>query len=136
MSKYMSLRMIRRSSVGVRRVVGVLGEGERSEANSSPRAPSVLFSLGKSKNDGSRSDCFKKEFLDLCFLIRRCFFADGVLQVVVFIGIGMWNFFDLAETDGAPTDHRLYKGQNEKKESREDFSLFRFTGILRPDSQA
>ena len=136
MSKYMSLRMIRRSSVGVRRVVGVLGEGERSEANSSPRAPSVLFSLGKSKNDGSRSDCFKKEFLDLCFLIRRCFFADGVLQVVVFIGIGMWNFFDLAETDGAPTDHRLYRDKREKKENRKDFSLFRFTGILQPDSQA
>lgn len=135
MSKYVGLRMIRRSSVGVRRVVGVSGEGERSEANSSPRAPSVLFSLGKAKNDGSRSDCFKREILDLCFLIRRCVFGDGVLQVVVFIGVGMWNFLTPSVTDGASTDHRFYKGQNEKKESREDFSLFRFAGILQPDLQ-
>ena len=104
MSKYMSLRMIRRSSVGVRRVVGVLGEGERSEANSSPRAPSVLFSLGKSKNDGSRSDCFKKEFLDLCFLIRRCFFRVVGVQVVVSYGSQLNNFFDPSVTDGAPTE--------------------------------
>lgn len=99
MSKYVGLRMIRRSSVGVRRSLRNQSEGERSEANSSPRDPSVLFSLGKSKNDGSRSDCFKKDFWILCFEIRRCFFGDGVVQVVVFIGVHVKNFL-------APSVHR------------------------------
>ena len=95
---------IRRSSVGLRRTAGASGEGERSEANSSPRAPSVLPSLGKWKNDGSRTNCFEKEIWILCFLIRRCFFRVVGVQVVVSYGAQLNNFFDPSVTDGAPTD--------------------------------
>lgn len=92
MSKYKGLRKIGRSSVGYLRSVGVFGEGERSEANSSPRAPSVLLSLGSVENDGSRSDCFKKEIWNSCWKLRRCFFRREIVQVVVFTGNGNGNF--------------------------------------------
>lgn len=86
MSKYVCSSEIGRSSVGVHRSVGSLGEGERSEANSSPRDPSVLLSLGKSKNDGAGSDCFKKEISNLGWKLRRCFLDLEIVQVVVFTG--------------------------------------------------
>lgn len=86
MSKYKGSSEIGRSSVGVHRSVGSLGEGERSEANSSPRDPSVLLSLGSVKNDGAGSDCFKREISNLSWKLRRCFFHLKSVQVVVFIG--------------------------------------------------
>ena len=86
MSKYKGLRKIGRSSVGHHRSVGSLGEGERSEANSSPRDPSVLFSLGSVENDGSRSDCFIRDFSNSCWKLRRCFLRLENVQVVVFSG--------------------------------------------------
>lgn len=86
MSKYKGSSEIGRSSVGVHRSVGSLGEGERSEANSSPRDPSVLLSLGKSKNDGSGSDCFKREISNFGWKLRRCFLDLEIVQVVVFTG--------------------------------------------------
>jgi hypothetical protein len=74
MSKYVGSIEIGRSSVGVHRSVGSQVEGERSEANSSPRDPSVLLSLGSVKNDGAGSSCFKREISNLSWKLRRCFF--------------------------------------------------------------
>ena len=125
MSKYKGLRKIGRSSVGVHRSVGSLGEGERSEANSSPRDPSVLLSLGKSKNDGSRSDCFKREISNSGWKLRRCFLDLEIVQVVVFIGNHNGNFLSSVghrrTTDGS---RRNWEKKRAPQKNREDFSLF------------
>ena len=135
MSKYVGCSEIGRSSVGVHRSVGSLVEGERSEANSSPRDPSVLLSLGSVKNDGAGSGCFKREISNLSWKLRRCFFHLRNVQVVVFIGNHMWNLLSSVghrrTTDGS---RRNWEKKIASQKNREDFSLFRIAGILRPDS--
>jgi len=66
--------MFGRSSVGHHRLVGSLGEGERSEANSSPRVPSVLLSLGSVKTTELESDCFKREIWDFVLYVPSVLF--------------------------------------------------------------
>ena len=136
MSKYVGCSEISRSSVGVHRSVGSLVEGERSEANSSPRDPSVLLSLGSVKNDGAGSSCFKREISNLVWKLRRCFLDLRIVQVVVFIGNHNGNFLSSVghrrTTDGS---RRNWEKICASQKNREDFSLFRIAGILRQDSQ-